>query len=89
MSPGDVLSAEQSENNSAAVVAVVAVATVAEAPDSEETCTLLYVPLAARAPKYPSSPETGDQCTALTATLRRDGRDKGSKLAFAPPKKST
>ena len=82
MSPGDVLSAEQSENNSAAVV----VATVAEAPDSEETCTLLYVPLAARAPKYPSSPETGDQCTALTATLRRDGRDKGSKLAFAPPK---
>ena len=84
MSPGDVLSAEQSENNSAAVVA--AVATVAEAPDSEETCTLLYVPLAARAPKYPSSPETGDQCTALTATLRRDGRDKGSKLAFAPPK---
>jgi hypothetical protein len=87
MSPGDVLSAEQSENNSAAVV--VAVATVAEAPDSEETCTLLYVPLAARAPKYPSSPETGDQCTALTATLRRDGRDKGSKLAFAPPKKST
>ena len=84
MSPGDVLSAEQSENNSAAVVA--AVATVAEAPDSEETCTLLYVPLAARAPKYPSSPETGDQFTALTATLRRDGRDKGSKLAFAPPK---
>jgi len=83
MSPGDVLSAEQSENNSAVVAAV---ATAAEAPDSEETCTLLYVPLAARAPKYPSSPETGDQCTALTATLRRDGRDKGSKLAFAPPK---
>ncbi len=83
MSPGDVLSAEQSENNSAAVVAV---ATVAEAPDSEETCTLLYAPLAVRVLRSPSSPETEDQCTALTATLRRDGRDKGSKRLL--PKKS-
>jgi len=74
MSPGVVLTAEQPENNSA-VVAEAGIA-AAVATDSRGKCTLLYVPLAAKAPRYPSSPETGDRCTALTATLKRGGRDK-------------
>jgi len=73
MSPGVVLTAEQPENNSAVAEAGIAAAV---ATDSRGKCTLLYVPLAAKAPRYPSSPETGDRCTALTATLKRGGRDK-------------
>ena len=75
MSPGVVLTAEQPENNSAVVVVGIA-AEAAEATDSRGKCFLLYVPLAVKAPRYPSSPETGDRCTALTATLKRGGRDK-------------
>jgi hypothetical protein len=71
MNPGVVLTAEQPENNSA----VVGMAT-AEATDSREKCILLYAPLAAKAPRSPSSPETGGRCTALTATLKRGGRDE-------------
>jgi hypothetical protein len=74
MNPGVVLTAGQPENNSAVAVGIAAEA--AEATDSRGKCTLLYVPLAARAPRYPSSPETGDRCTALTATPKRSGRDK-------------
>jgi hypothetical protein len=67
MSPGVVLIAGQSENNSAAAM-------VAEAPDSGGKCILLYAPLVAEAPRSPLSPETDDQCTALIATLRQGGR---------------
>jgi hypothetical protein len=76
MNPGVVLTAGQPENNSAVAVVVGIAAEAAEATDSRGKCTLLYVPLAAKAPRYPSSPETGDRCTALTATLKRGGRDK-------------
>jgi len=74
MNPGVVLTAGQPENNSAVAVGIAAEA--AEATDSRGKCTLLYVPLAAKAPRSPSSPETGDRCTALTATPKRSGRDK-------------
>jgi hypothetical protein len=73
MSPGVVLSAGQPEKYSE-VAGMVA----AEAIDSRGKCTLQYAPLAARTPRSPSSPETGARCTALTATLNRGGRDKGS-----------
>ena len=77
MNPGVVLTAGQPENNSAVAVGIAAeAAEAAEATDSRGKCTLLYVPLAARAPRYPSSPETGDRCIALTATPKRSGRDK-------------
>jgi hypothetical protein len=72
MNPGVVLTAEQPENNSAVVVGIAA----AGATDSRGKCSLLYAPLAAKVPRYPSSPETGGRCTALTATLKRGGRDK-------------
>ena len=75
MNPGVVLTAEQPEKYSAAVMGM---ATEAEATDSSGKCILLYVPLAARTPRFPSSPETGDRCTVPTATLNRGGRDKGS-----------
>jgi len=74
MNPGVVLTAGQPENNSAVAVGIAAEA--AEATDSRGKCTLLYVPLAAKAPRSPSSPETGDRCTAPTATPKRSGRDK-------------
>ena len=79
MNPGVVLTAEQPENNSAVAVVVgiaAEAAEAAEATDSRGKCTLLYVPLAAKAPRSLSSPETGDRCTALTATPKRSGRDK-------------
>ena len=76
MSPGVVPTAGQPKNKSA--VAGMAVEVEAEATDSRGKCTLQYAPLAARTPRSPSSPETGAQCTALTATLNRGGRDKGS-----------
>jgi hypothetical protein len=53
-------------------------ATEAEAIDSSGRCMLLYAPLAARTPRFPSSPERGDRCTAPTATQKRGGRDTGS-----------
>jgi len=74
MSPGVVPTAGQSKNKSA----VAGMAAEAEATDSRGKCTLQYAPLAARTPRSPSSPETGARCTALTATLNRGGRDKGS-----------
>jgi hypothetical protein len=77
MIQGVVLSAGQPEKYSAAVM-VMGMATEVESIDSREKCTLLYVPLAAPTPRFPSSPERGDQCTALTATQKRSGRDKGS-----------
>jgi hypothetical protein len=77
MSPGVVLSAGQPEKYSE-VAGMVAVEAEAEAIDSREKCLQLYVPLAVRTPRYPSSPETGARCTALTATLKRSGRDNGS-----------
>jgi len=74
MSPGVVLTAGQSKNKTA----VEDIAVEVEATDSRGKCILLCVPLAARTPRSPSSPETGARCTALTATLKRSGRDKGS-----------
>jgi hypothetical protein len=59
-----VLTAEQPEDNSAMVVGTVAGAT------GGGKCIQLSVPLAAKTAKYRSSPETGDPCTARTATLR-------------------
>ena len=58
-----VLTAEQPENNSAVV------GTVAEATGRGK-CIPPSAPLAAKTAKYRSSPETGDPCTARTATLR-------------------
>jgi hypothetical protein len=75
MIPGVVLTAGQPENNSAVTGMV---AETAEATDSRGKCILLFVPLAAKVPRYPSSPERGDRCTAPTATQKRGGRDKGS-----------
>jgi len=75
MSPGVVPTAGQSKNKSA-VAGMAAVE--AEATDSRGKCTLQYAPLAARPPRSPSSPDRGDRCTALTATQKRSGRDKGS-----------
>ena len=75
MSPGVVLTAGQPENNSAVVVIA------AEAPDSQGKCSLLYAPLAVKAPRYPSSRETGDRFIALTATPSRGGRDNRKQLA--------
>jgi len=76
MSQGVVLTAGQPENNSAAVMGI-----VAEATDSKEKCTLLYAPLAAKTPRYPSNRETGDRFIALTATPRRGARDNRKQLA--------
>jgi len=78
MSPGVVLTAEQPENNSAVVGIVAEAEAEAEAIDSSGKCSLLYAPLAAKAPRSPSSPEAGDRCTVLIATLKRGARDKGS-----------
>jgi hypothetical protein len=75
MIQGVVLTAGQPEKYSAAVMGM---ATEAEAIDSREKCTLLFAPLAAPTPRYRSSPERGARCTALTATQKRSGRDKGS-----------
>ncbi len=71
MNPVVVLTAEQPENNN-----VVVVVGTAAAPDNRGKCIPLYVLLAAKAPKSPSSPETGGQYTVLTATLKRSGRDE-------------
>ena len=73
MSLGVVLTAVQPENNSAEM----GMATGAEAIDSREKCIRLYAHLVARTPRYLSNLETGGRCTALTATLKRGGRDKG------------
>jgi hypothetical protein len=81
MSPGVVPPAGQSKNKSAVAgmaVEVEGMAAEVEATDSRGKCTLQYAPLAARTPRSPSSPETGARCTALTATQKRSGRDKGS-----------
>ena len=79
MIPGVVLTAGQPEKYSAVVMGMAMEATVAtEATDSRGKCILLYVPLAAQIPRYPSSPERGDRCTAPTAMQKRSGRDKGS-----------
>ena len=75
MSPGVVPSAGQPENNSAVTAMA---AETAAAIDSKEKCTLLCAHLAARTPRYPSNPEPGARCTALTATQNRGGRIKGS-----------
>jgi len=74
MIQGVVLTAGQPEKYSAAVMGMA----TTEATDSREKCTLLFVPLAAPTPRYRSSPERGARCTALTATQKRSGRDKGS-----------
>jgi len=75
MIQGVALTAGQPEKYSAAVMGM---ATEAEAIGSSGKCILLYVPLAARAPRFPLSPERGDRCTAPTATQKRSGRDNGS-----------
>jgi len=77
MSPGVVLSAGQPENNSA-VTDMAAETAATAAIDSREKCTLLYARLAARTPRYPSNPEAGARCIALTATQNRGGRIRGS-----------
>jgi hypothetical protein len=74
MSPGVVPTAGQPKNKSA----VAGMAVEVEATDSRGKCTLQYAPLAAPTPRSLSSPETGAGCTALTATQKRSGRDKGS-----------
>jgi hypothetical protein len=73
MIQGVVLTAGQPEKYSAAEMGM-----ATEATDSSGKCTLLFVPLAAPTPRYRSSPERGARCTALTATQKRSGRDKGS-----------
>ena len=75
MSPGVVPTAGKPEKDSE-VTGMVAVE--AEAIDSRGKCTLQYAPLAARTPRSPSSSDRGARCTALTATQKRSGRDKGS-----------
>ena len=60
-SPVAVLSAEQPENK-------IALAIMAAATDNRDKCIPLPVLLVAKTARYPSSPETGDLCTALTAT---------------------
>jgi hypothetical protein len=75
MSPGVVPTAGKPEKYSE-VTGMVAVE--AEAIDSREKCTLQYAPLAVRTPRSPSSPDRDARCTALTATQKRGGRDKGS-----------
>jgi hypothetical protein len=77
MSPGVVPTAGKPEKYSE-VTGMVAVEAEAEAIDSREKCTLQYAPLAVRTPRSPSSPDRGALCTALTATQKRSGRDKGS-----------
>ena len=74
MIQGVVLTAGQPEKYSAAEMGMA----TTEATDSREKCILLFVPLAAPTPRYRSSPERGARCTALTATQKRSGRDKGS-----------
>ena len=61
-----VLTAEQPEDNS------VLVGTVAEATGPGK-CIRPSALLVAKTAKYRSSPETGDPCTARTATLRLSG----------------
>jgi len=61
-SPDAVLTAEQPENK-IALAAIMAAAT-----DNRDKCIPLPVPLVAKTARYPSSPEMGDRCTALTAT---------------------
>ena len=79
MIPGVVLTAGQPEKYSAVVMGMATEATVATvATGSRGKCTLLFAPLAAPTPQFPSSPERGDRCTAPTATQKRSGRDKGS-----------
>ena len=78
MIPGVVLSAGQPEKYSAVVMGMATEATVVEATDRRGKCILLFAPLAAQTPRYPSSPERGDRCTAPTAMQKRSGRDKGS-----------
>lgn len=60
-SPVAVLSAEQPENT-------IALATIMVAATGKDKCIPLSVPLVAKTARYPSSPEMGDRCTALTAT---------------------
>ena len=79
MSQGVVLTAGRPENNSAVV------GTVAEATNVRGKCIPLSAPLVAKIARYPSSHETGDRCTALTATLKRGGRENGKQLAPDPP----
>ncbi len=67
-----VLTAEQPENNSAVV------GTVAEAT-SRGKCIPPSAPRAAKTARYPSSPEMGDRCTALTATPLKGDRQLSSK----------
>jgi len=43
-------------------------AAIATVLNGREKCILLSAPLAGKTPRYLSSPETGDRCTAATAT---------------------
>ena len=72
MNPNVVLSVERPGKDSAEVRLVV-VAGIAEATDGSGKCFLRSVPLVAKIPRYLSSPETGDRCTARTATLALSG----------------
>ena len=69
-SPVAVLSAEQPENT----IALAAMA----ATDNRDKCIPLPVPLVAKTARYPSSPEMGDRCTALTATPLQGDRQLSS-----------
>ena len=66
-SPGVVPTAEQRGNSN---VVVRVVAGIATAINGRGKCILLFAPLVAKTPRYLSSPETGDRCTAATATLQ-------------------
>ena len=59
--------AEQPRNSSAVVGMAAGIATAIK---GREKCILLSAPLAGKTPRYLSSPETGDRCTAATATLK-------------------
>ena len=77
MSPSVVLTAEQPGNSSAVVRMGAAIATVI---NGREKCILLSALLAGKIPRYLSSPETEDQCTAVTATPQ-SGAEPASRKA--------
>jgi hypothetical protein len=56
------------------------VAGIATAINGRGKCILLSAPLAGKTPRYLLSPETGDQCTAATATLQ-SGAEPASRKA--------
>jgi hypothetical protein len=67
MSQSVVPTADKPESNSAANRMATGIATVI---DSRGKCIVLSVPLVGKRPRYLSSLEKDDQCTAASATLK-------------------